>query len=357
MTIRRILIGVWLAASILIGGSTSALQETERLRVVTKLFPPFVMLQGDRFTGFSIELWEAIARELDIDYEWYEVETVTEQLEAVKNGDADVAIAGITITEAREEEVDFTIPYFDSGLQILIREQESSPLVNTLRAIVSPTLLQFLAVFLLLILVIAHAIWLFERRNPRFPRGYLKGISQALWWSTITAIGYDDRPPRTAIGRLVAIVWMFAGIFLIANLTATLSAGATVRELRSSIRGLSDLNGQRVITVEGTTSANHLRMSGIRYTGVSVIEEAFDMLSAGQADAIVYDAPVLRYYVNQMDDDDLQLVGRLLEIERYGIALPEGSQYREPINRATLKLVEDGTYQQLYIRWFGADTE
>jgi ABC-type amino acid transport substrate-binding protein len=354
-----VMVAMLLAVSIGVGGSVAAhpaFQDETTLRVVTKSFPPFVIMQNGQLAGFSIELWDAIANQLGVSYEWIIVETVVDQLEAVQSGEADVAIAGITITEAREELVDFSFPYFDSGLQILVREEESSPLMNTVRAILSPALLQFLAVFFLLILVIAHVIWLVERHKPDFPDGYREGIAYALWWSTVTVIGYDDRTPRSGWGRLVAILWMFAGIFLIANLTATLSAGATVRELRSDIRGVSDLQGQQVATVEGTTSANFLRTNGIGFTGVTVIQEAYDLLLDGQVDAVVYDSPVLRYYVLNSRREDLDVVGPMLEIEKYGIALSEGSPYREPINRATLKLLEDGTYRQLYQRWFGSDT-
>lgn len=219
-------------------------------------------------------------------------------------------------------------------------------------------MLQFLVVFAVLILVISHGLWLIERRrNPHFPGGYLRGIGQALWWSTITAIGYDDRPPVTVIGRLLAIAWMFVAIFVVANLITSLSAAATVRELRTSIRGIGDLRGQRVITVAGTTSASYLRSNGIVFSAAESAEEAYARLLEGWADAVVYDGPVMQYYIKTSGNPDLALVGGVFAIERYGIALPTDSPYREPINRALLKLAEEGVYQQLYNRWFGVTTE
>lgn len=330
-----------------------ATAQDEPLRVVTKPFPPLVTAQGESFNGFSIEFWDAIARQLGLDYEFYEVETVGDQIAAVQNGDADAAIAGITITEEREEVIDFTFPYFDSGLQIMVTQVEISPLENALRALLSAEMMQYLSVFLLFILIIAHAMWLIERRaNPNFPRGYGRGIGKALWWSTVTAIGYDDDPPRSIPGRLLALAWMFAAIFLIASLTASLSAAATVRELRSDIRGISDLQGKRVVTVENTTSSRYLQNAGVSFSGVETIEAAFERLASGRADAVVYDAPVLRDYIKTSGSTELGLAGSVFAPERYGIALPEGSPHREAINRAILKLQEDGTYSRLYDRWF-----
>ena len=48
-----------------------------------------------------------------------------------------------------------------------------------------------------------------------------------------------------------------------------------------------------------------------------------------------------------------QLAGPAFQHESYGIALPSGSELVEPINLALLELREDGTYAQLYRKWFG----
>lgn len=334
------------------------LQQGEPLRVVTKSLPPFVIVEGDELTGFSIELWGLIAQRIGVEYEWHKLDTVGELLAAIQDGEADVAIAGITITEQREELLDFSFPYFDAGLQIMVRQESTSPLANALRAVLSPDMLQFLVVFAVLILVMSHGLWLIERRrNPHFPRGYFRGIGQALWWSTITAIGYDDRPPVTVIGRLLAVAWMFVAIFVVANLIASLSAAATVRELRTSIRSISDLRGQRVVTVAGTTSASYLRSNGIVFTAAESADDAYARLLEGRADAVVYDGPVMQYYIKTSGNPNLALVGGVFAIERYGIAVPTDSPYREPINRALLKLEEEGVYQQLYNRWFGVSSE
>lgn len=354
-------LSIVMLAALLAGGGTgqpaaavSPPGQTSTLRVATKALPPFVIVDGDQLQGFSIELWDLIAQRLGVNYEWLVLSTVGELLDAVQTGDADAAIAGITITEQREEVIDFSFPYFDSGLQIMVRNDGASPLSNALRAILSPEMLQFLGGFIVLILLMAHGLWLIERRrNPQFPRGYFKGIGQALWWSTITAIGYDDTPPATIFGRLLAVVWMFVAIFVFANLTASLSAAATVRELRSSIRTVNDLHGQRVVTAAGTTSANFLQGSGVIFSTVERIEDVYDLLLSGKADAVVYDGPVMQFYLKSTGNADLALVPGVFAIEKYGIALPTGSSYREPINRTLLKLQEDGSYQALYNRWFG----
>ncbi|MEZ4519079.1 MAG: transporter substrate-binding domain-containing protein [Chloroflexota bacterium] len=78
--------------------------------MATKPLEPFVYLNGDEPTGFSIDLWEEIASRLDLSYEWVAYDTVGEILNAVQDGSADVAIAGISMTKDREAVLDFTHP-------------------------------------------------------------------------------------------------------------------------------------------------------------------------------------------------------------------------------------------------------
>lgn len=333
-------------------------QPARPLRIATKALPPFVFIDSEgAVTGFSIQLWEEIARRTDLDYIFYVVESVADQIAAVERGEADLAIAGITITAERESRIDFSQPYFDSGLQIVARVGAKAPVQDLIAAIFSPALLQFLLFFLGLILVVAHLVWFTERKRGSFSPRYLLGISQALWWSTVTAIGYDDRQPRSIPGRAVALLWMFAAIFVIANLTATLSASATVRELRSDIASVADLRGHRVVTLANTTSSRYLDRLGIPYTSAASIEAAFDALQKRAAEAIVYDAPVLIYRLAMLRSDELELVGDTFEPEKYGIALPTGSPLRETIDRALLSMFDDGAYRDLYGRWFSLNRD
>jgi ABC-type amino acid transport substrate-binding protein len=78
----------------------------------------------------------------------------------------------------------------------------------------------------------------------------------------MTTVGYGDKAPVTVGGRLVAVVWMFASLILIAVFTAHITSLLTVSHLDHRIRGPEDLPRYRVATVAGTTSENYLRRQG-----------------------------------------------------------------------------------------------
>lgn len=72
-----------------------------------------------QYTGFDIDLWAAIAEVLGVEYELQPMD-FSGIVPALQTGSIDVALAGITITSAREKVVDFSHPYYDSGLTLMV---------------------------------------------------------------------------------------------------------------------------------------------------------------------------------------------------------------------------------------------
>lgn len=335
--------------------ASRATAQSTVLRVATKPLAPFVFLDGEQPTGFSVDLWEEVAGRMGLEYEWIEFETVGEILEAVETGEADVAIAGITMTREREGVVDFTHPYYDAGLQILVPPQSTFSFREALNQFHSPGMKIFLLFGLIAGVTMAHFIYFVERRrNPDFQRGYLRGVWEAVWWLlTIVAGGqYPDQPTTRVSRRLMTIAFWLVGLLLVAQFTANVTSALTVQQLTSDIQGPEDLPGKRVATVEGSTSATYLANNNIRYMGVPNIDEAYAAMARGEVDAIVYDAPVLHYYSVSGGKGSVNVVGAVFKPEKYGIALPAGSPLREPMNEVLLEMYQDGTLEEIENRWF-----
>jgi ABC-type amino acid transport substrate-binding protein len=327
------------------------------LRVAVKTVAPFVMHDGDSWVGFSIDLWSAIAQRRGWTYSFVGVDTVDQQLDAVRGGAADLSIAAISVTAERSRSVDFSYPYFTSGLQLMVGVDQPT-FFTALVSFVSADLLKLVGLVVLILIVVANGVWLFERHaNADFPRQYWPGVGEALWWAgvTLTTVGYGDRTPKGRIGRALALVWMFGGIFLLANITAAVTARATVQQLQHNITSVNDLAGKQVATVQGSTADQYLSARGLPRLPVARIEDAYSLLERGRVQAILYDAPVLQHYANTDGTGRVQLVGKAVQPEQYAIALPPNSAYRREIDQTLLQLIADGTYAMLYERWFGGD--
>src|SRR5882724_10683123 len=139
--------------------ATTAPAENGPLRVVTTPIAPFVLPNTDPLAGFSIDLWDAVARRLHVDFTW-QVVAADDRLPTVERGEADVAIGLIVMTPEDEERVDFSHPYLDSGLQIMVRAQREGRLLETLDAIPWAAIGELFGVAILIVLLLAHVLWL-----------------------------------------------------------------------------------------------------------------------------------------------------------------------------------------------------
>jgi polar amino acid transport system substrate-binding protein len=214
--------------------------------------------------------------------------------------------------------------------------------------------MRVLGIGLLIAFVMANIVWLVERRhNPDFQKGYLRGIWDGLWYFFgIVSTGEYQIRPTQGFRRIITAAWWLLGVILIAQFTAVMTTTLTLDQLSGQIRGPEDLPGKRVATVEGSTAAQYLSDRSLGFVGVQGIEDAYRLLEEGQVDAVVYDAPVLAYYTATSGQGSVRLAGPIFQEEAYGIALPTNSLLREPINAALLRLRQDGTYEEIYRRWF-----
>lgn len=84
-------------------------------------YPPFESLAGDTPEGFDVDLVNEIAKELGLQVEWKKeiFDTLIPTLKA--GGKFDMIASAMTINAEREEEIDFTDPYFDSNQSITMK--------------------------------------------------------------------------------------------------------------------------------------------------------------------------------------------------------------------------------------------
>ena len=86
-----------------------------------KNFKPFVFKdKAGKYSGFDIDVWDVIAKDLGLKYELMPME-FTQLIPALQKKKIDVAIAGMSITSEREKIIDFSYPYYDSGLLVMVR--------------------------------------------------------------------------------------------------------------------------------------------------------------------------------------------------------------------------------------------
>ncbi|VAW20282.1 Glutamine ABC transporter, substrate-binding protein GlnH [hydrothermal vent metagenome] len=87
-------------------------------------FVPFEFKQGDTYVGFDIDMWAAIAKELNMEYELRPMD-FNGIIPALQTNQVDVALAGITIKDSRKEVIDFSDGYYASGFLLMVPTDSS----------------------------------------------------------------------------------------------------------------------------------------------------------------------------------------------------------------------------------------
>jgi polar amino acid transport system substrate-binding protein len=357
--VRSLMMGSILLMSFCVNGIEAgepALSE-RTLIVGTREAPPFAMKTREGiWAGIGIDLWRQIAAELGLKFELRELD-LKSLLGGVANGSLDAAVAALTITSEREKVLDFTHPFYTTGLGIAVASKGGSPWVTVLKGFMSLAFLKIVATLVLLLLVVGALVWWFERgRNVKqFGGSPSEGIGAGFWWSavTMTTVGYGDKAPVTLGGRIVALIWMFAAIIIISGFTAAITSSLTVTQLESPVRGPEDLPEVRVGSIADTTSASYLQDRQILFRPYTRSLEGLGAVTGGEIDAFVYDAPLLRYLVNRQFRGRLEVLNNTFDRQDYGIALAPGSPLREPINRVLLQKIREPGWQEMLYRYMG----
>jgi ABC-type amino acid transport/signal transduction systems, periplasmic component/domain len=106
-----------LAMSVL--GGTAMAQQKELLVATDTAFVPFEFKQDGKYTGFDIDLWEAIAKEAGLTYQLRPMD-FNGIIPGLQTRNLDAALAGITIRDDRKKVIDFSDPYYESGLAVMV---------------------------------------------------------------------------------------------------------------------------------------------------------------------------------------------------------------------------------------------
>lgn len=324
------------------------------LTVAIHDFPPCVIMD-EEVSGFDVELFKTLADNLGYEYNFVEVPKFADIIPSISDEKPkyDIGVAGITITDERERRVDFSHPYLNSGLSIMVKNTGSPQMLSVVSNFFVTTAQAWL-VFMAFLMVCSILIWLMERGRPSFSDNPVKGIAEGVYWTvtTMTTVGYGDKVPVKPLSRFFAMCVMFVGICVVfPYFVAGMGESMKGEKQTYSISGPRDLRGKKVAVVEGSTSCETVKSFGAKLNKTSSFKESCKLLDEGVVQALVYDTPAIKYYVKE--NPDFVETGPVFDEQYYGFVFAQGSNMREEFNRELLKVMKSGEYKTLRKKWFG----
>jgi lysine-arginine-ornithine-binding protein len=130
----------------------------------------------------------------------------------------------------------------------------------------------------------------------------------------------------------------------------------------SKVSALKDLKGKKIGVQSGTTGEIVVQKAfGKTYEGIKGYDDtpgAIDDLMLGRVDAVVADNGVVLDYLKKLPKGKFKMVeDKSFEPESYGIMVKKGNQeLLDKINSGLKKIKEDGTFDEIYKKYFGQDS-
>ncbi|KAL3872519.1 hypothetical protein ACJMK2_035743 [Sinanodonta woodiana] len=377
--------------------------QTQPLNVTSILVPPYLMEKKDgTYEGYIVDLVDRLAQKVGFDYQISLVKdnkfgdfidgSFTGMVGELVRGEADMAAAPLTVTDARSSVVDFTYPFQTVGPVIILRRPDDQRLPVKDRLIKLLIALEF-SVWLMTVLaffVTGTVLYLITYFNPyEWRKMYKDGEAtvreaesftclNSFWFVISTCVWQGfTRTPRSIGGRIaVTGWWIFVIIFLTtytASLTNLLRVGPKPYEVEgySKIQNFKDLASQDDVTI-GIIKGGATQDFFERSTG-SVEKAVWNKIQINKAESLI-DTPIsngidrlrrkrisdfalilessMAKYFTRHQPCDLYIVSEQMVTAGYSLAFPQGSPLFRNVSVAVLSMMRDGILKQLEEKWF-----
>lgn len=342
--------------------TTASVQEgtapADRLSVGVYASPPFVIAAENGYEGMAIDLWEEIAEQLELDFSYKPFPSIRTLVDAIADGSVDVAVTNLTITRKRAERIDFTHPWFDAGLRIMVAENRSAGFGDVVAGLRDSGHLRAYGWLALVIVAATILLTFFDRRfDANFPRRWRDGLAES--FHSVMSVATSGKMPSRKnlfgwIGRMWQALWLVCGIAVLAYVTSSVTSVMTTLSLTSQINSIEDLPGKRVGVFTGSVAEEFVRETAIAHSSFDDLDAAAEALRDDRVAAIVGDAPVLEYFTHSHPKEAFDVVGPIFEPDKYGFGLAHGSALTRPVTIQLLGMHENGRVKALREQYFGA---
>uniref|UniRef100_A0A1I7SUF7 Glutamate receptor 1 n=1 Tax=Bursaphelenchus xylophilus TaxID=6326 RepID=A0A1I7SUF7_BURXY len=374
------------------------------VRVVSTIVEPFVMIKRDceksnateclgnaKFEGFCIDLLKLL-RDRIPEFN-YEIQLNKQNKYGVKQpdgswdglvgdllrGEADVAVASLTINQDRERVVDFSKPYMTTGISIMIKKPDKQEF--SVFSFMQPLSTEIWMYIIFAYVGVSVVIFLVSRFSPYEWRveemangGFTISNDFSVYnclWFTLAAFMQQgtDILPRSISGRIASSAWWFFTMIIVSSYTANLAAFLTLEKMQAPIESVEDLAKQTKIKYgiqQGGSTAQFFKHSSVqtyqrmwRFMESQVpsvftnnYAEGIERVRTHKGRYAFLLEATANEYANTRKPCDTMKVGANLNSVGYGVATPFGSEWKDLINLAILALQERGELKKLENKWW-----
>ncbi|MED6133527.1 hypothetical protein PIB30_029076 [Stylosanthes scabra] len=323
-----------------------------------------------KVTGFCIDVFNAVVEALPyaLPFELIPFEnssdddemagTYDELITQVYYGKFDAVVGDTTITANRSMFVDFTLPYTESGVTMVVPVRDNRK--KNAWAFLKPLTWDLWVTIFCTFLFIGFVVWVLEHRiNIDFTGPLLYQIGTSLWFSFSTMVFSHQERVESNCGRFVVIIWIFVVQILVQSYTASLTSLLTVEQLRPAITDVHHLlkNRLNVGYLKGSFVHEMLKDLGFHENQLKIYksaEECNELFTKGSAnggiDAAFDEVPYVLHLLGTYCSKYAMVEPRF-QTGGFGFVFPKGSPLVGDISRAILNVSEGGQMRKFENAW------
>ncbi|XP_038982195.1 glutamate receptor 2.9-like [Phoenix dactylifera] len=267
-----------------------------------------------------------------------------------KEQNFDAVVGDVTITPNRSLYVDFTVPYTDLGMSMVVpvRDDRKSAWIF-LKPLTASLWLASGAFFVFT----GFVVWTLEHGiNEVFKGPLLNQVGRVLYFSFSTLAFANREKLLGNFTRVVVIIWVFAVFILTSSYSASLASMLTMQQLTPAVTDVNEIirNGGYIgymgrFSMQGQWKIDKSKLRA--YNSAEEHDEAFSKGSSeGGVSAIIEEIPYVKVFLSKYCHK-YTMVGPVYRTDGFGFAFPKGSPFVPDISRAILKMIDD-IEQKLY---------
>ncbi|CAI9782036.1 unnamed protein product [Fraxinus pennsylvanica] len=326
-------------------------------------FPVFVKVKHVQKTnekiydGFCIDIFEEVIKVLGypLPYEFVPFNgSYSELVENVANKSFDAAVGDITILADRSRTVEFTQPFMESGLSMLV-PVKTEPQMEWI--FTKPFTRNMWTVTLAILFYTMFVIWFMEHQsNPEFKGPRRDQLATAMWF-TFSSLFFAHREEiKSNYTKIVVVVWLFVVLILISSYEANLASMLTVPRLEASVTGLDwIMKTNATVGCDGDSFVEDYLRNVIDLPNIKTIssqDRYSEEFKNGNISAAYLELPYQNVFLKD-HCKEYTVTGPTYSFGGLGFVFQKNSPIARDVSDALLTLMEDGKLNRLKEKWFG----
>ncbi|KAK3039912.1 hypothetical protein RJ639_027747, partial [Escallonia herrerae] len=323
------------------------------------------------FDGFCIEVFEEVVKILKQNYSFpYDfisfdgtygelIDSVINKfvciLQVYQSQSFDAVVGDVTILASRSLYVEFTQPFAESGLLMLVPVKSEA---HKAWMFFKPLSLEMWVATFGILSYTMFVVWFFEHqtKNKEFEGPWKDQLATAMWF-IFSSLFYAHREKiQSKYTKVVVVAWLFVVMILTSSYTASLSSMLTVRKLEPKVKDIEWIRRTNAtVACDGDTFVRDYLQRVLRLNNIKSVVNPHDYpkeFDSGSITAAFLELPYEKVF-RQEYCNRYTTTGPTYRFGGFGFVFQKGSPIAADVSEAILIMSEDGRLKEIEKKWLG----